>query len=186
MGEQRIEWVRGKAKEGVSQSFPFVNPTKDFVIFPSLPPSLPPSVPPPLTPSPPPSPPPFPPQARWMSEQVFAELLALTQAMPGPSSTQMSFCIGILQRGVLGGLLSGMLFQYPGLVVMSLAGFGAAKVRAAVCFVCVRTCIHTYTYVCLLLNSHPLCLFLGSPNSALLYVNKPSSTPTVFPSSPRR
>ncbi|CAI7886359.1 unnamed protein product [Closterium sp. NIES-53] len=63
----------------------------------------------------------------WMSDDVFAELLALCQTVPGPSSTQMSFAIGILQKGISGGLLSGILFQYPGLIIMSLAGFGAAK-----------------------------------------------------------
>lgn len=66
---------------------------------------------------------------RWMSEQVYAELLALTSARPGPTATQMSFFIGILQKGVLGGLLTGILFQYPGFIVMTVAGFGAAKVR---------------------------------------------------------
>ncbi|CAI5458702.1 unnamed protein product [Closterium sp. Yama58-4] len=63
----------------------------------------------------------------WMSEDVFAELLALTQAVPGPSSTQMSFSIGILQKGITGGLLSGALFQFPGALIMAIAGFGVAK-----------------------------------------------------------
>ena len=38
---------------------------------------------------------------------MFLELLALCQIMPGPTSTQMSFAIGITQQGVQGGLLSG-------------------------------------------------------------------------------
>ena len=38
--------------------------------------------------------------------------------MPGPTSTQVSFALGVTQRGVLGGLLSGGLFQYPGLILI--------------------------------------------------------------------
>lgn len=46
---------------------------------------------------------------RWMTPTIFLELLALCQVMPGPTSTQMSFAIGITQQGVTGGLLSGKL-----------------------------------------------------------------------------
>ena len=65
---------------------------------------------------------------KWMSNVVFNELLSLGQCMPGPTSTQVSFAIGVTQKGIPGGLLSGMLFQYPGLMMMSLAGAGAAEV----------------------------------------------------------
>jgi len=64
----------------------------------------------------------------WMSMTVFNELLSLGQCLPGPTSTQVSFAIGVTQKGIPGGLLSGMLFQYPGLMMMSLAGAGAAEI----------------------------------------------------------
>ena len=41
---------------------------------------------------------------------------------------QVSFAIGLLKKGVSGGLLSGMLFQYPGLLMMSIIGFLAEKI----------------------------------------------------------
>ncbi|CAI5513249.1 unnamed protein product, partial [Closterium sp. Naga37s-1] len=63
----------------------------------------------------------------WMTEDMFAELLALTQTVPGPSSTQMSLAIGIMQKGITGGFLSWILFQLPGALIMSVAGFGVAK-----------------------------------------------------------
>jgi chromate transporter len=70
---------------------------------------------------------------RWMSVTVFNELLSLGQCMPGPTSTQVSFAIGVTQKGIPGGLLSGMLFQYPGLMMMSLsAGLSAAGVALVV------------------------------------------------------
>lgn len=61
---------------------------------------------------------------QWMSSVVFLELLALGQCLPGPTSTQISFAIGVVKKGIPGGLLSGILFQYPGLLMMSLVGVG--------------------------------------------------------------
>lgn len=57
------------------------------------------------------------------------ELFALSQCLPGPSSTQVSFSIGVVKKGILGGLMSGMLFQYPGLIMMALIGWGANSVN---------------------------------------------------------
>ncbi len=45
----------------------------------------------------------------WLSNGVFLELLALCQCLPGPSSTQLSFALGITQQGAAGGLLSGQM-----------------------------------------------------------------------------
>mmetsp|Transcript_42378 Transcript_42378/g.95628 ORF Transcript_42378/g.95628 Transcript_42378/m.95628 type:complete len:492 (-) Transcript_42378:5-1480(-) len=61
----------------------------------------------------------------WMSPEVFTELFAVCQCMPGPSSTQMSFALGTTKQGVAGGLLSGILFQYPGAVMMTIFGLTA-------------------------------------------------------------
>ena len=44
---------------------------------------------------------------KWMSASVYLELLALSQCLPGPTSTQVSFALGVVQKGVLGGLLTG-------------------------------------------------------------------------------
>ena len=43
-----------------------------------------------------------------MSASVYLELLALSQCLPGPTSTQVSFALGVVQKGVLGGLLTGI------------------------------------------------------------------------------
>lgn len=64
---------------------------------------------------------------KWMSTAVFVELFALGQCLPGPTSTQVSFALGMVKKGWPGGLLSGALFQYPGAVVMTIVGVGAAK-----------------------------------------------------------
>lgn len=65
----------------------------------------------------------------WMSSVVFLELLALGQCLPGPTSTQISFAIGVVKKGIPGGLMSGILFQYPGLVMMSLVGLGVKSFK---------------------------------------------------------
>jgi|TARA_B100001142_G_scaffold323183_1_gene372754 hypothetical protein len=57
----------------------------------------------------------------------------------------VSFAIGVTQQGILGGLLSGLLFQYPGLLLMSLTGAGAAEALAnpARCVGSLRSFIQT-------------------------------------------
>lgn len=44
---------------------------------------------------------------RWLTSGIFVELLALGQCLPGPTSTQMAFAIGVSKKGVTGGLTSG-------------------------------------------------------------------------------
>lgn len=39
----------------------------------------------------------------WMSHEVYGELFALGQCMPGPTSTQVSFALGLIKKGVRGG-----------------------------------------------------------------------------------
>lgn len=65
---------------------------------------------------------------RWCSYLVFTELLMLGQCMPGPTSTQMGFALGVLKKGLLGGLVSGVLFQGPGFLILSILGWAAARV----------------------------------------------------------
>jgi hypothetical protein len=44
---------------------------------------------------------------RWISATLFLEFLALSQCLPGPTSTQVSFALGVVSKGVSGGLISG-------------------------------------------------------------------------------
>lgn len=44
---------------------------------------------------------------KWLSSAVFLELLGLSQCLPGPTSTQVSFAIGVVHKGVTGGLMTG-------------------------------------------------------------------------------
>ena len=63
-----------------------------------------------------------------MTETVFLELFSLASCLPGPTATQVSCAIGTIKRGVPSGLLGGALFQYPGALLMTVFGIGAARV----------------------------------------------------------
>lgn len=62
---------------------------------------------------------------QWITEDRFAELMAMAGALPGPSSTQVAFAIGITQQGVLGGLVAGGMFVFPGAIMMTGLGFAS-------------------------------------------------------------
>jgi len=40
----------------------------------------------------------------WISEDAFADLVALCQFLPGPASSQVNMSIGISRAGIPGGL----------------------------------------------------------------------------------
>ncbi len=50
---------------------------------------------------------------RWLDETHFADLLALSQALPGPASSQLGIAIGTLHAGRLGGVVSWIGFTLP-------------------------------------------------------------------------
>lgn len=58
---------------------------------------------------------------RWVDERRFRRALAVYQALPGPEATEMCIWFGSVARGRLGGLVAGLGFVLPGLVLMLLA-----------------------------------------------------------------
>lgn len=60
-------------------------------------------------------------QRRWLSEEAFAGLVALCQALPGPASSQVGFLIGLHRAGWAGALASWLGFTLPSALLM-LAG----------------------------------------------------------------
>jgi len=56
---------------------------------------------------------------QWLSEEDFADLVALCQFLPGPASSQVGFSLGVLRgRGLLGGLAAWIAFTLPSAVIM--------------------------------------------------------------------
>jgi len=61
---------------------------------------------------------------RWLSEHSFAELLAITQSLPGPASSQTGYMIGLLRAGLPGALAAWVGFTTPSAVLMLAFAFG--------------------------------------------------------------
>lgn len=57
---------------------------------------------------------------RWISDQDYAELVALCQFLPGPASSQVGMAIGFLKRSYAGALVSFLGFTLPSFVLMVL------------------------------------------------------------------
>lgn len=57
----------------------------------------------------------------WVTEAVFAELVAVAQALPGPASSQVGFALGLQRAGLWGGLAAWLGFTLPSAVLMILA-----------------------------------------------------------------
>jgi chromate transporter len=56
---------------------------------------------------------------KWLDNEHFVELLAVAQALPGPTSTQLVTALGAVRAGIPGGVLAFLLFSLPGLVVIT-------------------------------------------------------------------
>jgi len=61
---------------------------------------------------------------RWCSEGSLAELIALSQSLPGPASSQVGFALGILRAGWIGGLAAWVGFTLPSAVLMMAFAYG--------------------------------------------------------------
>lgn len=61
---------------------------------------------------------------RWIDDQSFADIVALCQFLPGPSSSQVAMSIGILRAGTLGALASWIGFTMPSAILMILFAYG--------------------------------------------------------------
>lgn len=58
---------------------------------------------------------------KWVGEERFRKTLALYQALPGPEAHELTVWFGTLKRGRWGGLVSGLAFMLPGIVLITLA-----------------------------------------------------------------
>lgn len=62
-------------------------------------------------------------QERWIDSARFNRLLAVLQVLPGPEAHELCVHLGMIARGRIGGLLAGLGFMLPGLVLMLAAGW---------------------------------------------------------------
>jgi chromate transporter len=60
---------------------------------------------------------------RWLDEATYADLVALSQFLPGPASSQVGISIGTMRAGMLGGLAAWLGFTLPSVIVMTAFAF---------------------------------------------------------------
>ena len=66
-------------------------------------------------------------ELQWLDEAEFARLLALTQFLPGPASSQLGFAIGRVRGGVFGAFAAFVAFTLPSFLLMALLGIYATS-----------------------------------------------------------
>lgn len=68
---------------------------------------------------------------RWITDQGYAELVALAQFLPGPASSQVGFALGMHRAGLLGGLAAVTAFTLPSAVLLVLAALAAPQLASS-------------------------------------------------------
>ena len=54
----------------------------------------------------------------WLSEDQYAQLVALCQFLPGPASSQLGFAIGLIRAGLRGALAAFVAFTLPSALLL--------------------------------------------------------------------
>jgi chromate transporter len=54
----------------------------------------------------------------WLDQTSFANLISLSQFLPGPGSSQLGFAIGLRQAGLLGGIAAFLGFTLPSFILL--------------------------------------------------------------------
>ncbi|HWC29650.1 MAG TPA: chromate efflux transporter [Dehalococcoidia bacterium] len=65
---------------------------------------------------------------RWLSEEAYAEVVALSQALPGPASSQTGMAVGLLRAGLPGALCAWLGFTIPSALLMIAFAYGVGEV----------------------------------------------------------
>jgi chromate transporter len=68
---------------------------------------------------------------QWLTERAYADLVALSQFLPGPASSQTGFGIGLMRSGLLGGLAAWTGFTMPSAVLLVLFAYGAGTIAGS-------------------------------------------------------
>ncbi|MEO5533835.1 MAG: chromate efflux transporter [Pseudolysinimonas sp.] len=69
---------------------------------------------------------------RWIDEKGYGDLVALSQFLPGPASSQVGFAMGLLRAGPLGAILAFLAFTLPSAILLVAFAFGAAWVAGPI------------------------------------------------------
>lgn len=71
---------------------------------------------------------------KWISDEEYAQLVALSQFLPGPGSSQVGFGLGYKKGGLLGACAAFLGFTLPSVVIMLLLALVSSKVTDTALF----------------------------------------------------
>ena len=60
-------------------------------------------------------------ELKWLNDEEFSKIVALSQFLPGPSSSQVGFTIGLKKGGIIGAILAFIAFTIPSFLLLYLA-----------------------------------------------------------------
>lgn len=69
---------------------------------------------------------------RWLSDEDYADLVALCQFLPGPASSQVGFALGLYRAGWTGALAAFMAFTLPSALILLIFALTAANLSGAI------------------------------------------------------
>ena len=69
---------------------------------------------------------------RWIEDRAYADLVALCQMLPGPTSSQVGIGIGLAKAGLPGAAAAWVGFTLPSAVLMVAFGYGVAAYEDAI------------------------------------------------------
>ena len=59
---------------------------------------------------------------KWLSDSAYADLVAMSQFLPGPASSKVGMALGYGRAGLLGLIYSWFLFTFPSALILTLFG----------------------------------------------------------------
>jgi chromate transporter len=65
---------------------------------------------------------------KWVEDDVFADLVALCQFLPGPASSQMVFALGMRRAGFFGAMIASLCFTLPSAILMILFAYAVSSI----------------------------------------------------------
>src|ERR1700722_13411775 len=67
---------------------------------------------------------------RWVDDATYTDLVALCQLLPGPSSSQVGFSLGLIRARSWGALAAWVGFTLPSAVLMTALAYGAGALTS--------------------------------------------------------
>ncbi len=69
---------------------------------------------------------------KWLDEKSYADLVALSQFLPGPASSQVGFALGLMRGGPLGAGAAWLAFTMPSAILLVLFAMGTTVMQGPI------------------------------------------------------